>query len=344
MEEPTDEPLEEPDPADEPSEEPVEQPTDEPVGENLDEPSEEPEFAEEPQEEPVEVPTDDAVAEPVEEPSDEPVEEPEPVDEAVEESAEEPTDELVEDPVGEPAEESLEAESTQQVPAEDDMDEATATASQAQADSSRDEEYGSDGQDGQEADQGPHEDDSDMGTLSENRLDESVEGDADGQVEDGMDGDGSQDPEPEEPWAGGEEIEDSDGSLQRLAKESQDMAKVLSSPMPDDPLSVCSPSKIISLYNVAREEAPDIFNACTNLVVVRVCCLLPTLVLFVLGSVWGHELWTKLSAGHMQPAVQRYVLSNVPFLPQPTQPSAQAGTPAPPFSQQSSLSNLPLCP
>ena len=118
-------------------------------------------------------------------------------------------------------------------------------------------------------------------------------------------------------------------SLHRLADESQALAKVLSLPMPDDPLSMCSPSKIMSLYDVAREEAPDIFNVCTNLVVVRVCCLLPTLVLFALGSVWGHELWVKLSAGHVRPAMQRY-MSNVPFLPQPAESTTDAWRPVVP--------------
>ena len=96
---------------------------------------------------------------------------------------------------------------------------------------------------------------------------------------------------------------DDDNNLQRLASESQALAKVLSLPMPDDPISTCSPSKINSLYDVARREAPDIFNACTNLVVVRICCLLPTLVIFALGSVWGYELYGKLSQGYLVPFI-----------------------------------------
>ncbi|CAE7541907.1 MDN1 [Symbiodinium microadriaticum] len=142
-----------------------------------------------------------------------------------------------------------------------------------------------------------------------------------GTVEDTQDADGSSRPadgendadtsgEDGESAAGtGDEFEPPDeegydeNNLQRLASQSQALAKVLSLPMPDDPTSACSPSKINSLYDVARREAPDIFNACTNLVVVRICCLLPTLVIFALGSVWGYELYGKLSQGYLVPFV-----------------------------------------
>ena len=177
------------------------------------------------------------------------------------------------------------------------------------------EDVGSNAEDGDDSGSVEGGDEGHAGAEGDSASDDSGEGEPGGEGDDaGYEGDG-------------DEVDSDESNLHRLAKESAALAKVLSHPMPHDPISVCSPSEISSLYDVARQEAPDIFNACTNLIVVRVCCLLPMLVLFALGSVWGHELWTKLSAGVAQPAMQRYVLSNVPFLPQPAQSSTEVWIP-----------------
>lgn len=65
--------------------------------------------------------------------------------------------------------------------------------------------------------------------------------------------------------------------------------------MPEDPLSMCTPSQdVVKVFDVAKQESPNIFSALATMAWFRILIALPLLVLWSLGFWWGQELWSKL--------------------------------------------------
>ena len=138
------------------------------------------------------------------------------------------------------------------------------------------------------------------GDAAAQREDEGEDGG--GTVEDTQDADVSSRPadgenhadtsgEDGEPAAGtGDEFVET--NLTRLASQREALLNVLKFPMPDDPISACSPCKMINfLFDMGRRGTPDIFNDCNNLWVVKICCDLPMPLIFALGAGWGYRLY-----------------------------------------------------
>lgn len=61
---------------------------------------------------------------------------------------------------------------------------------------------------------------------------------------------------------------------------------------------------------VARREAPSVFDAVWKQTMFRLASMIPGFVLLSLGFWWGHDHWTQLGKGGNRPT---YVLSNLPF-------------------------------
>ncbi|CAK9062787.1 unnamed protein product [Durusdinium trenchii] len=138
--------------------------------------------------------------------------------------------------------------------------------------------------------------------------------------------DSSESPEEDDPQSSADEVEeeeeedpqeevldfsesDQGSALKALGQASESLGKVLTLPMPEDPLTECKPSRIVALYKVAQREAPDVFQALWIQTAVRLLCMVPTMVLMAFGFWWGHEYWSKLTKGNSQ----TYLLANVPL-------------------------------